>query len=66
MSNTAPKTYKLIQALLGWSKGELFTYDPKWQIWRRKKTGEEYHHRSTIGEGEIALLLDYLVKSNRQ
>lgn len=51
--------YKLLKPLLGWAKGELFTYEPKWCEWTHKSTGATYNTRGSIGNGEIAMLLDY-------
>lgn len=53
-------TFKLQQPLLGWSKGEEFILDERWREWTRKKTGETFDLKGSIGEGEKAMLLDLL------
>lgn len=58
------KMYKLKQPMLGWAKGEHFRLDTEWGEWTRRKTGETFNTRGSIGEGEIALLLDWLTQQH--
>lgn len=51
--------YRLVKPMLGFAKGEQFTRSD-WAIWTRKRTGEDFHYRSDIGTGEIAMVLDYM------
>lgn len=52
------QTFVLKKPLLGWATGEKLIYDPEWNEWTRKKTGESYDLRGSIGQGEIVLLLN--------
>lgn len=56
------KLYKLKQPLLGWSKGEIISYEPEWNEWQRKRTGESFDYRGSVSEGEVAMLLSFLVE----
>ncbi len=58
------KQYKLKQPLLGWAKGEILVYDPEWNEWTRKLTGESFDYRSTTKTGEVTMLLNLLVQHN--
>lgn len=55
------QTYRLKKPLLDFAKGETFTFDPEWNEWTRKSTGECYNYRDTIGNGEVAMLLHLLM-----
>ena len=54
------KHYRLKQPMVGWAKGEQFIYEFEWNEWTRKKTGETFNYRTTIGDGEKATLLNML------
>lgn len=54
------KTYKLLVPVLTFKKGEQFTYDTEWGEWTRRATGDVFGTRNSIGEGEVALLFDFL------
>ena len=52
--------YKLLEPMLGWTRGELFVLDTEWGEWTRKRTGETFSTRGSTKDGETALLLNYL------
>lgn len=54
-------TIKLKEPFLGFAKGEHFTYDEEWWEWTRQRSGQKFNLRGTVGEGEIAMLLSYLL-----
>lgn len=54
--------YKLLQPMLGWTKGEQFVLDTDWGIWTRQRTGESFTIRGSVAEGEINLLLGNMTK----
>lgn len=53
-------SYKLLTPLFGWAKGETLTFEPQWNTWIRKKTGESFDLRGSIGEGEVVIALNFL------
>lgn len=55
------KTYRLKQSLFGWAKGETIIYDTQWGEFTRQKTRERFDTRGNIRDGEIAMLLGYVI-----
>lgn len=53
------ETFIIKRPILGWEIGEQLVYDPTWCEWRRRKTGETFNTRQSIGDGEVTRLLNY-------
>lgn len=57
------QTFVIKKPLLGWATGEHLVYDPEWNEWTRKKTGQTFDHRQSIADGEVMMLLNFLRES---